>query len=68
MDRLADLWSEGWMCPTHEKVFLTFSRVGFSEAGDRAILYTGDRYHGSFWLLSANGAGWALNQKRIQGP
>jgi hypothetical protein len=65
MDRLVDLWNDGWLGPEDDHVFLSFSRVGFTRAGDHALLYTGDRYHGSFWLLSAAGVGWALDGKPI---
>lgn len=65
MDRAVDLWNEGWLGPEYEHVFLSFSRVGFTRTGGHALLYTGDRYHGAFWLLLTTGTEWTLDPRPI---
>jgi hypothetical protein len=66
MDRLADLWIDGWAGPTYERVRVSFSRVGFSESGKLAVLYTGDEHNGSFWLLTAGDEGWTLDKRPVR--
>lgn len=66
MDRLADLWIDGWAGPTYERVLVSFSRVGFAESSKLALLYTGDEHHGSFWLLVAGDGGWTLDKRAVR--